>query len=230
MKERTRSILEASVRDFIETGNPVTSERLYKKYKFGIKPAMIRWELHDLAKKNFLSQKHPSGGRIPSDRAYRFFVEEVWNEIEKEEETREAENLIELLLEGERRKFVKTLAEELRLLGICYDAKEEVMHNSGFKDLIESIGERANILNVLRDFEMIPERLCEQKSWWEKESSWPQVFVGKNPITSSSHLSVIAGKMNRGGRGDILILAVGPKRMNYEQSLRTFKNLLRLIE
>ena len=77
LKERTLDILEASVRDFIETGNPVTSERLYRKYDFGIKPAMIRWELHDLAKQNYLCQNHPSGGRIPSDKAYKFFVEEI---------------------------------------------------------------------------------------------------------------------------------------------------------
>ena len=228
MKERTRSILEASVRDFIETGNPVTSERLYKKYKFGIKPAMIRWELHDLAKRNFLSQKHPSGGRIPSDRAYRFFVEEIWDEIE-EESTKETEALIKLLLEGERRKFIQALAEELSLLGVCYDAEEEIIHNSGMRELVESIDERSNVLNIIKDFEMIPERLHEERSWWEEESTWPQVFIGKNPVTRSNQLSVIAGKVGAKNQGDIIILAVGPKRMNYEHSLRTFKNLLHLM-
>ena len=45
MNERTQSILYTSVHDFIREGRPITSEYLFEEYDFGIKPAMIRWEL-----------------------------------------------------------------------------------------------------------------------------------------------------------------------------------------
>lgn len=48
MRERTKEILEAGVRQFIKTGLPITSERLFEEYDFGIKPAMIRCELNAL--------------------------------------------------------------------------------------------------------------------------------------------------------------------------------------
>ncbi len=219
--------MEASVRDFIETGNPVTSERLYKKYDFGIKPAMIRWELHDLAEQDYLSQSRPSGGRTPSDKAYKFFVKEVQREIEKEkhERGREAQNLIELLLEGERKQFVRMLAKELKLLGACYDIGEEEFYGSGFGELTEHLDTAADIGGIVEDFGMIPERLMKGKDWWEEERNWPQVFIGKNPFTRSRDLSVIVSRVRVRNGESALILAMGPKRMNYERSLRLFREI-----
>ena len=227
VKERTWDILEASVRDFIETGNPVTSERLYRKYDFGIKPAMIRWELRDLAKQNYLNQNHPSGGRIPSDKAYTFFVKEIRREIEKEarERGREAESLANLIFEGEKKKFVRMLAKELKLLGICYDIEEETLYGSGFGELLEHLDARADVRKVVEDFEMIPERCMEEKDWWEGESHWPQVFIGKSPLTRSRDVSVIVSKIETKNGESALILAMGPKRMNYEHSLRLFREI-----
>ena len=48
MRDRTRTILEAGIMEFIRTGLPITSERLFEEYDFGIKPAMIRCELNAL--------------------------------------------------------------------------------------------------------------------------------------------------------------------------------------
>lgn len=227
LTERTWNILEASVRDFIETGNPVTSERLYRKYDFGIKPAMIRWELHDLAKQDYLSQSRPSGGRIPSDKAYKFFVEEIQKEMEKEtrERGKEARSLIELLCEGERKKFVRMLAKELKLWGVCYDIEKETLYGSGFGELLEDLDASINIRRVVEDFEMIPERLMEEKEWWEEESGWPRVFIGRSPLTRSKDLSVIVSKVGAKNGEDVLVLAMGPKRMNYEHSLRLFREI-----
>ena len=75
LKDRPLSILEAVVRDFINTGVPVSSKRLFQDHGFEIKPATIRAELNQLTESGFLSQPHTSGGRIPTDKAYRLFAE-----------------------------------------------------------------------------------------------------------------------------------------------------------
>src|SRR3989344_8939502 len=75
MDFRTKTILEAAVKDYIKNGEPVSSKGLAKKYKFGVKDATIRAELNRLTKDGFLAQLHTSGGRVPTDKGYQLFVE-----------------------------------------------------------------------------------------------------------------------------------------------------------
>ena len=69
MEERRKQIFEAAIEDFIETGHPITSGRLYEQYNFGIKPAMIRRELAALDRDKYLIQTHPSWGITPTNQA-----------------------------------------------------------------------------------------------------------------------------------------------------------------
>lgn len=231
--ERTRHILEASVREFIETGLPITSAGLYRKYDFGIKPAMIRWELHDLTTRDFFSQPHPSGGRIPSDRAYRFFAESILDDLrdgdEEEYGGKKVREIVELASPGREKEFIRQFAAELGCLGACFDTNSLEFWQSGLPELIRGIGieNRENIWKVARDFEMIPERLMNESDWWEEEPIWPRVFIGRSPVTKSAALSVVAGKA---GEGRLLILAIGPKRMDYERSVKLVKHLQKIYE
>ena len=74
MNLRSKSILEAAVKEYIRSGEPVSSKELAGKYDFGIKWAAIRRELGILTKEGFLDQRHTSGGRVPTDKGYQFFV------------------------------------------------------------------------------------------------------------------------------------------------------------
>src|SRR5580700_8422643 len=74
MNERTSQILEAAIQEFIDSGEPVSSGRLYEQYDFGIKPAMIRLELDALEEEGYLQQPYHSAGRIPTDRGYEFYA------------------------------------------------------------------------------------------------------------------------------------------------------------
>ncbi|MEX2410223.1 MAG: hypothetical protein WD607_02425, partial [Candidatus Paceibacterota bacterium] len=82
MDPRTELILQKCIKDFIDTGRPITSDYLYENYEFGIKPAMIRRELSILDEEGYLEQIHTSGGRFPTNKAYQYFVNKV---LEKEE-------------------------------------------------------------------------------------------------------------------------------------------------
>jgi heat-inducible transcriptional repressor len=80
LNARTSSILEAVVFDHITTAEPVGSRTISKKYKFGLSPATIRNIMADLEELGYLSQPHTSAGRVPTDRAYRFYVDHLLNE------------------------------------------------------------------------------------------------------------------------------------------------------
>ena len=65
------------VKEYIDSAEPVSSQLLEKKYDFDISPATIRIEMQKLTDKGFLLQPHTSAGRIPSDKGYRFYVDNL---------------------------------------------------------------------------------------------------------------------------------------------------------
>lgn len=70
-------ILQAIVNDYVLTTKPVGSERLIEVYSLGVKSATVRNEMADLAEMGYLLQPHTSAGRIPTDRGYRYYVDEL---------------------------------------------------------------------------------------------------------------------------------------------------------
>jgi len=226
MEQRTKAILEAGINDFIKTGEPVTSEHLYHFYDFGIKPAMIRWELNDLTDKGFFFQNHPSGGRFPTNRAYRFFVDGLLEEYENlgAVDLPGVESFAREFLKGEHESFIESLAKELRLLGVCYECELDELHESGLRELFSrlEIAVKNEIMTIIKDFESLKERLQEQTNWLKGEDEWLKVFIGQSPITRSDELSLIAEKLSFKNQ-KVLLMAIGPKRMDYRKSLRLFK-------
>ncbi|WP_420263688.1 heat-inducible transcriptional repressor HrcA [Candidatus Magnetominusculus dajiuhuensis] len=77
MDSRTRKILFAVIESYIGIAAPVGSRYISKRYGFGISSATIRNTMSDLEELGFLSQPYASSGRIPTGRAYRFFVESL---------------------------------------------------------------------------------------------------------------------------------------------------------
>jgi heat-inducible transcriptional repressor len=74
LTSRYREILEAIVRNFIETGEPVGSRTISRDRHDALSPATIRNVMADLADEGYLSQPHTSAGRIPTEKAFRFYV------------------------------------------------------------------------------------------------------------------------------------------------------------
>lgn len=72
-------ILQAIVNDYVQTTRPVGSERLIEVYKLGCKSATVRNEMAEMADMGYLVQPHTSAGRIPTDRGYRYYVDELMN-------------------------------------------------------------------------------------------------------------------------------------------------------
>jgi heat-inducible transcriptional repressor len=75
--ERERKILQAIMMDYIQSAEPVGSRTVSKKYKMGLSPATIRNVMADLEEMGFLIQPHISAGRVPTDRAFRFYVDSI---------------------------------------------------------------------------------------------------------------------------------------------------------
>ena len=107
LDDRSKKILRELISIYSQTGEPVGSRTLSRKMKMGLSPATIRNVLSDLEEAGYILQPHTSAGRVPTDKGYRFFVNNLLrnpqlNSIQKEliesQIARNSGNFEELLL------------------------------------------------------------------------------------------------------------------------------------
>ena len=84
LDERKTKILQAIIRNYLETGEPVGSRTISKYTDLNLSSATIRNEMADLEELGYIVQPHTSAGRIPSDKGYRFYVDTMMEEKERE--------------------------------------------------------------------------------------------------------------------------------------------------
>ncbi|MBR1852870.1 MAG: heat-inducible transcription repressor HrcA [Lachnospiraceae bacterium] len=94
LDERKTKILQAVIRNYLETGEPVGSRTISKYTDLNLSSATIRNEMADLEEMGYILQPHTSAGRIPSDKGYRFYVDTMM-----ETKEREVVEMKEMLLE-----------------------------------------------------------------------------------------------------------------------------------
>lgn len=92
LDERKRKILKAIIKTYMETGEPVGSRTISKFAELNVSSATIRNEMSDLTDMGYIVQPHTSAGRIPSDKGYRLYVDELMRE--KESEVQEIRSLM----------------------------------------------------------------------------------------------------------------------------------------
>ena len=92
LDDRKKRILKSIIKTYLETGEPVGSRTISKYTDLNVSSATIRNEMSDLTDLGYIIQPHTSAGRIPSDKGYRLYVDEMMQE--KEEEISEIRNLM----------------------------------------------------------------------------------------------------------------------------------------
>ncbi|MDR3294800.1 MAG: heat-inducible transcriptional repressor HrcA [Clostridiales Family XIII bacterium] len=129
LTERKLRILQAIVADFISSAEPVGSRTLSKKYGMGISPATIRNEMSDLEELGYLTHPHTSAGRVPSDRAYRLYVDKLMEkcELAKEEKQRISSQLASNIVELDKtiEHAANLLSEMTSLMSFAITPKQE---------------------------------------------------------------------------------------------------------
>ena len=94
LDERKLKILQAIIRNYLETGEPVGSRTISKFADLNLSSATIRNEMSDLEELGYIVQPHTSSGRIPSDKGYRLYVDMLLKDKEQE-----VEDMKELLIQ-----------------------------------------------------------------------------------------------------------------------------------
>ena len=235
ISKRQTQILNTLIEEYVNSAQPVSSRLLEKKYDFGICPATIRIEMQKLTDKGYLYQPHTSAGRLPTDKGYRFFVD---NLAEKELEDFEMGDGFGKLTTswfedeiGGNIKFIqvltKNLAQASGALVLSYLEKENVFWREGWEEILKEpeFGEKDFLLNFaefLENFENNIENF--------KINAGIKIYIGKeNPFKKAKDLSLISSRYHLPNEDGIISL-LGPKRMAYDKNIGLFNSLIKLME
>ena len=134
LDERKRKILKAIIQTYLDTGEPVGSRTISKYTDLNLSSATIRNEMSDLEELGYILQPHTSAGRIPSDKGYRLYVDELMKEKEKE-----VSEIKDLMIE-KTDKMEKVLQQVAKVLAI----------NTNYATMISGPTYHRNKLNCLR--------------------------------------------------------------------------------
>lgn len=117
LDDRKKKILLAIIKTYLDTGEPVGSRTISKIEGLSLSSATIRNEMADLVDMGYILQPHTSAGRIPSDKGYRFYVDQLMAEKEQqiEERERETDEMKDMLIEkaDKMERLLKQVARSL---------------------------------------------------------------------------------------------------------------------
>ena len=230
--ERQESILEKVIQEYVGSAYPVSSQFLVKKYNFGICPATIRNEMQKLTESGFLHQPHTSAGRVPTDKGYRFFVNNLLKEgISEVEDIFE----IEEILEEEKRDFLKLTTHLSKFLAMASSNlatihlfEKDFFFKEGWEEILKEpeFEEKTFIIDfaeLLQNFENDIKNL--------DINSEIKVYIGKeNPFTKSKDFSIISSRCRFPDKEEVIVSLLGPKRMSYEKNISLINSIVKTLE
>lgn len=119
LSERKTKILHAIIKNYLETGEPVGSRTISKYTDLNLSSATIRNEMADLEELGYIVQPHTSAGRIPSDKGYRLYVDQMLAEKEEklDHAAQEVKEMHQMLLEKED-KMESILKQMAKMLAV----------------------------------------------------------------------------------------------------------------
>lgn len=234
LDERQSDLLELIIRDYIKTARPVASARLVRYHHLAMSSATARNEMLVLNEMGYLEQPHHAAGRVPTGRAYRFFVNRIADT-------------------GEEEEGISGVAEPLKQADDVFDAAVKIIANRtksvGVGGWFENPGSFrfSGLAEMLRqpefadgepgaDFVEAVEIVLEQSGMLhelvaEARATEPQVYIGReNPLKTLRGWSVVASRVQDGDENEGVIAIIGPTRMPYRENIGLAAEIARHIE
>ena len=230
MKERKIAILSAIITEHVSTGNTVASKLIVDKHDFSVSPATIRNEMAVLEKEGFIYQPHTSAGRIPTEKGWKFYIEDHLQDIELSE--KQHKELVDILktkditYEGAVKGVAKQLAEmSKQAVFVGFDSDN--FYYTGLSNLFQqpefqSLDLVCHVSGVVDHMDDVIQKM------FDTIADEVHVMVGsENPF--GTECSSIVSKYSFGKNNKGLFGILGPMRMNYETNLALMKHTKKLF-
>lgn len=233
MTERQMKLLAMIIEQYAEVAVPVGSVTLAKL--FGVSSATIRSEMARLEDLGMIAQPHTSAGRIPTDKGYRFYVNQLSSE--REEAAPQLPDRTTRVIDAR----VATQASRTdRAIRSAVDSLVELTHNLG----LATIGDQL-YMNGMGNLFSQPEfastkhvqqiaRLLDNLEPWLREARPNEplnVYIGsENPIGKSSEASLIISRFRSPYSDNSYIGVLGPTRQDYARVMRLVRHTGAMLE
>jgi heat-inducible transcriptional repressor len=230
---RQVQILRAIIEEFIQTAEPVGSDRLDKKFNIGVSPATIRNEMVYLTTQGYLNKSHTSSGRVPTPLAMRLYVNELMKEKElsvadevsaKEKIWNNRQEIDDVL-----RCATQVLADRSRALGLAMTMDQHLYH-AGYANLLK-MPEFYDI-NVMRHALTLIEEAGLLNEIFDAQQSEDAVHVVYGTELGNRHLQsvgLIHMKVLIGGQ-PCRIAVLGSTRFEYRYMIPLMRYFRGMIE
>jgi transcriptional regulator of heat shock response len=229
---RQAKILAAIVKENCETCQPVASGDLAEKYNFNISSPTIRNEMQALEKMDYISQPHTSSGRVPTDKGFRYFVNQLMDRVKltvKEQDylKRELVKLQMAHIEMSRR-LAKLLSEHSNQASFAIFPEE--VSTVGLSNILDNPALPAEDAKEIAEFFDNIDEHAEQIMSDYGGKGKPQTFIGKEIQLSkkSDYSMIVSGLQLPSGKKGVIGL-VGPKSMKYEKNLTLMEYIAKLL-
>ena len=230
--ERQKEILNRIVEEHINSAKPVSSQLIEKNCGFELCPATIRSEMQKLAEAGFIFQPHTSAGRIPTDKGYRFFVDDL---LEKGFLRNDCEFQIENFVEEEMKdtiKLIQSITKNLALasceLSFAYLFNEKILWKEGWGEVLQE--PEFEEKKLISDFAALVKNFEQSLEELEIDSGI-KIYIGKeNPFSKAKDFSIIISKCRFPKEEQGLLAVLGPKRMGYRKNINSLNSLMSFLE
>jgi heat-inducible transcriptional repressor len=213
--KRKELILNIIIREHIKTGTPVGSGVIVDKYKLNISPATVRNEMMALEKEGFIIQPHTSAGRVPTEKAYLLYLENLKPARLNQKEAAGIKKTIGRRRELDFKNAAKVLAK-LSGNAVFWALAQNNFYYTGLSNLWQQPEFRQmdliyNISAVIDELDEVVENI------FQRISDGIHILIGsQNPF--GDFCSTVVVKYRQAGKAGLFGI-LGPIRMNYEKNI-----------
>ncbi len=232
LTNRQEKLLNIIINNYIKTAEPVSSKLLVKSRFFDLSSATLRNEMHDLERGGYLMQLHTSGGRVPTDKAYRYFVDNLLEEELEPTETikRKIKSSIDDAsgdagwLNRSIAKLLSDLSENVVITNIS-DSPD--FYKIGLASLFEfpefrEMEKMFEMANLFDRFDSIFSKI-ERHFFNDFEDNFNILIGEENPLDYIRGETMIISKYRLPNQQTGTLTLIGPTRMDYRKNIGLVK-------
>ena len=244
---RQKEILDFLIQEHLSSQRPVASKKIVQNYQCSYSSATVRAEMAELEEKGYLRQPYCSAGRVPTDRAYRYYVDNLTTDnLEKRKKKisraeQEIINLFRLINDDFSELFLRRLLLSLSYLSrslslFFWTGENGKRFNYSGLDVFLSIAEKQELSEIQKICRWLSKTEIEPERFWQKvilsldrenQENDLRVYIGhENPVKEMENWTLILLNYPVDRDQFWSLGVIGQKGMNYPKVIQ----LMRMIQ